>query len=310
MLAVFRYIFMILKGGLHMKVPFTGCATAIVTPMRDGGVDFHALARLIEFQMENGVSAIVPCGTTGEAPTLSGEEKKRVIAFTIKRVDGRIPVIAGCGSPSTEYAAEYAADAEKEGAAGILVVTPYYNKATDTGVYLHYKTIADRVQIPVIAYNVPGRTGLCISESAYGLLCTIPNLCGVKEASANVGYAEKIVVSYGDKLGIYSGCDELTAPIYAVGGCGVVSVLSNIMPAAMVRLCDLCQTGQMQDAAALQQVLYPMIRALFSEVSPIPVKTALSLMGLCSDEMRLPLCPMGTEGREKLALEMQRHGLI
>lgn len=293
-----------------MKVPFTGCGTAIVTPMRDGGVDFDALARLIEYQIENGVAAIVPCGTTGEAPTLSGEEKKRVIAFTIRRVDGRIPVIAGCGSPSTDYAAEYAADAEKAGADGLLVVTPYYNKATDQGIYLHYKTIAEQVKIPVIAYNVPARTGLCISESAYGLLCTIPNLCGVKEASANVGYAERIIADYGERLGIYSGCDELTAPIYAVGGSGVVSVLSNVMPAAMVRLCDLCQKGRLQDAAALQQELYPMIRALFSEVSPIPVKTALSLMGMCSDEMRLPLCSMGQEPRKRLELEMQRQGLV
>ncbi len=293
-----------------MKVPFTGCGTAIVTPMRDGGVDFDALARLIEYQIENGVAAIVPCGTTGEAPTLSGEEKKRVIAFTIRRVDGRALVIAGCGSPSTDYAVEYAADAEKAGADGLLVVTPYYNKATDQGVYLHYKTIAEQVQIPIIAYNVPARTGLCISESAYELLCTIPNLCGVKEASANVGYAERIVASYGERLGIYSGCDELTASIYAVGGCGVVSVLSNVMPAAMVRLCNLCQKGQMQDAAALQQELYPMIRALFSEVSPIPVKTALSIMGMCSDEMRLPLCPMGQEARYRLVLEMQRQGLV
>lgn len=293
-----------------MKVPFTGCATAIVTPMRDGGIDFDALARLIEYQIENGVSAIVPCGTTGEAPTLGGEEKKRVIAFTIKRVDGRIPVIAGCGSPSTEYAAEYAADAEKEGADGILVVTPYYNKATDSGVYLHYKTIAERVHVPVIAYNVPARTGLCISESAYELLCTIPNLCGVKEASANVGYAERIAASFGDKLGVYSGCDELTAPIYAVGGCGVVSVLSNIMPAEMVRLCNLCENGRLRDAAVLQQELYPMIRILFSEVSPIPVKTALSLMGLCCDEMRLPLCSMGKENKSRLMQEMQRRGLL
>ncbi len=293
-----------------MNVPFTGCGTAIVTPMRDGGVDFDALARLIEYQIENGVAAIVPCGTTGEAPTLSGEEKKRVIAFTIRRVDGRIPVIAGCGSPSTDYAAEYAANAEKEGADGLLVVTPYYNKATDQGIYLHYKIIAEQVKIPVIAYNVPARTGLCISEEAYRLLCTIPNLCGVKEASANVGYAERIAVSFGEKLGIYSGCDELTAPIYAVGGCGVVSVLSNVMPAAMVRLCDLCQKGRLQDAAGLQQELYPMIRALFSEVSPIPVKTALSLMGICSDEMRLPLCSMGQETRKRLVREMQRQGLV
>lgn len=293
-----------------MNVPFTGCGTAIVTPMRDGGVDFDALARLIEYQIENGVAAIVPCGTTGEAPTLSGEEKKRVIAFTIRRVDGRIPVIAGCGSPSTDYAAEYAANAEKEGADGLLVVTPYYNKATDQGIYLHYKIIAEQVKIPVIAYNVPSRTGLCISEEAYRLLCTIPNLCGVKEASANVGYAERIAVSFGEKLGIYSGCDELTAPIYAVGGCGVVSVLSNVMPAAMVRLCDLCQKGRLQDAAGLQQELYPMIRALFSEVSPIPVKTALSLMGICSDEMRLPLCSMGQETRKRLVREMQRQGLV
>ena len=270
-----------------MQVPFTGCGTAIVTPMRDGGVDFDALARLIEYQIENGVSAIVPCGTTGEAPTLSGEEKKRVISFTIRRVDGRVPVIAGCGSPSTEYAAEYAADAEKTGADGILVVTPYYNKATDQGIYFHYKTIADQVKIPVIAYNVPSRTGLCISESAYELLCTIPNLCGIKEASANVGYAERIAAMYGKQLGVYSGCDELTAP-----------------------MCDLCERGRLQDAAALQQKLYPMIRALFSEVSPIPVKTALSLMGLCSDEMRLPLCPMSQDARDRLEQEMKRQDLI
>ena len=292
-----------------MKLPFTGCATALVTPMRSGGVDYDALARLIELQCAAGVAALVPCGTTGEAPTLSGEEKRRIIAFTVRRA-GKIPVIAGCGSPSTAYAAEYAAIAENEGAAGVLAVTPYYNKATEEGIFLHYQAIAQQVKIPVIAYNVPSRTGMRISPAACRRLCEIPNLVGIKEASANVEYAAEIAQICAGRLAVYSGCDGLIAPIYAVGGQGVVSVLSCIAPEAVVRLCAACASGTVAEAARLQQALQPLCRALFSEVNPIPVKTALSMMGVCSDEMRLPLCRMGRENRHALHAELEKLGLL
>lgn len=293
-----------------MKPVFSGCATALVTPMRNAAVDFFSLDKLIEFQIENGIDALVACGTTGEAPTLCSDEKKRVIAATVKRAGGRVPVIAGCGSPSTEFAAEFAKVAEANGADAVMCVTPYYNKATDEGVYLHYRSIAERISIPLIAYNVPSRTGMTINENTYEALCTIPNFAGVKEASSNIATAARIISRYGDRITVYSGCDELCAPLYAVGGGGLISVASNIIPSAMVRLCSLCENGKLRDAAALQKRLTPLISALFCELNPIPVKTALSMMNMCTAEMRLPLCKMSREGKERLKTEMSSLGLL
>lgn len=293
-----------------MYIPFEGCATALITPFRSGAVDYPALKRLIEFQIENGVSALVACGTTGEAPTLCSDEKREVIAFTVRVSRGRVPVIAGCGSPSTAFAARFASDAEKDGASAVLCVTPYYNKATDMGVYMHYKTVAEATSLPLIAYNVPSRTGLSITREAYSQLCELPNFCGVKEASGNASYAGKISSEFSERFSLWSGCDELTAPLYALGGRGVISVLSNIMPAEVSELCRLCGEGKMAEAAGLQLRLMPMIEALFSEINPIPVKTALHAMGFCTPEMRLPLCRMGNKNEENLRRRMKEFSLI
>lgn len=288
---------------------FSGCATALVTPMRNSAVDFAALDRLIDFQTENGVSAIVVCGTTGEAPTLCTDEKQRIIAAAVSRVHGRIPVIAGCGSPSTKFAADFARIAETNGADAVMCVTPYYNKATDEGVYLHYNAIAENISIPVIAYNVPSRTGMTISEDTYEKLCGIPRFAGVKEASSNVGLTSRLTSRYGDRMKVYSGCDELCAPMYAAGASGLISVASNIVPSAMVRLCSLCERGLLHDAAELQKRLCPLISALFCELNPIPVKAALAIMNMCSDELRLPLCKISKDGEKRLRREMTQFGL-
>lgn len=293
-----------------MTIPFTGCATALVTPMRDGAVDYSVLGRLIEFQISNGVGALIPCGTTGEAPTLSGDEKRRVIAYTVERTGGRIPVIAGCGSPSTLLAARYAEEAAKSGADGILCVTPYYNKATEEGLYLHYSAVARASGLPVIVYNVPQRTGLSVSRGAYERLCDIPEVCAVKEASGDVQNATRLIACFGSRLAFYCGCDEICAPFYAAGGRGLISVASNAAPKKLARLCSICEGGRLRDAAALQKELSPFISALFSEVSPIPVKRALYYMGMCSDEVRLPLCSMSAAGSERLRCSMEALGLL
>lgn len=293
-----------------MKKPFSGCATALVTPMKGGAVDCLSLERLIERQIEAGVSAIVPCGTTGEASTLGREEKRRVISVSVRRAGGRVPVIAGCGSTSTAMVKELAAEAEALGASAVLCLSPYYNKASEEGVYLHFKEVCQRVSIPVIAYNIPQRTGLSIEVGTYGRLAGIPNFAGVKEASGSVGYAGRIASRYADALAIYSGNDELTAPLYALGASGVISVLANVAPERMVELCRLCEEGKLSEAAKAQRALLPLAEALFSEVNPIPVKTALAKMGLCTDEMRLPLCKMKPDKEEKLFSVMKDMGLI
>lgn len=292
------------------KVPFHGCATALVTPMKCGAVDYSALTRLIERQIEGGVSALVPCGTTGEASTLGHDEKRRVISHTVEAARGRVKVIAGCGSTSTAALSILAREAEIDGADGVLCLTPFYNKANREGVYLHFKTVCDHVSIPVIAYNVPSRTGLSIDMDTYGRLSGIPNFAGVKEASSNALYAAQILSRYREDFPLYSGSDELCAPLYALGASGVISVVSNVVPERMVELCRLCEEGRVSEAAEKQLALLPLMEALFSEVNPIPVKTALSTLGLCTDEMRLPLCHMNSDKRSRLLYEMRRMGLV
>lgn len=298
------------KKGIIMKIPFKGCATAIVTPMKGGAVDYGCLEGLVDRQIEAGVSALVPCGTTGEASTLCREEKRRIIECTVKSAAGRVPVVAGCASTSTAIAASLARDAQEAGAAAVLCLTPYYNRASEEGVYLHFKEVCESVCVPVIAYNVPKRTGVCIDTDTYERLCTIENFAGVKEASGNAGYVSRIAWRAGERMAIYSGSDELTAPLYALGASGVISVLSNIVPERMVELCRLCETGSVWEAARAQIALLPLAEALFSEVNPIPVKTALAKMGLCTDEMRLPLCKMKPDKAEKLFEVMRGMGLI
>ena len=291
-------------------IPFHGCATALVTPMKSGAVDYGALTRLIERQIEGGVSALVPCGTTGEASTLGHEEKRRVIAHTVEKADGRVPVIAGCGSTSTSLLAILAREAEIDGADAVLCLTPFYNKATNEGVFLHFKTVCDHVSLPVIAYNVPSRTGVSIDMDTYGRLTELKNFAGVKEASGNAVYASRVLSRYHSTFPLYSGTDELCASLYALGASGIVSVVSNVVPERVSRLCRLCEEGKLSEAAEEQLSLLPLTEALFSEVNPIPVKTALASMGLCTDEMRLPLCHMNSSTKTRLLYEMKKLNIL
>ena len=292
------------------NLPFRGAATAVVTPIKNGEIDFEAFERIIKMQTDAGITALVICGTTGESPTLTESEKLALFRFALDAAKKKAKIIAGCGSPSTEFTASLARQAEAIGVDAILTVTPYYNKCTREGLYLHYKAIAEQTTLPLIAYNVPARTGFDIPIEAYEKLSEIEKLIGIKEASGNVIKAEKIKAMYGERFAIYSGNDDLIAPIYAIGGRGVVSVISNIMPKEISLLCRLCEEGNLTEAANLQTYLYPMVEALFSEVNPIPAKTALSLMGICSDEMRLPLSPMSEAARKKLMGTMEKFGLL
>ena len=292
------------------NILFKGCATALITPMKSGAVDYSALTKLVERQIEGGVSALVPCGTTGEAATLSAEEKRRVIAHTVKASQGKVPVIAGCASTSTNLLAKLAIQSEEDGADGVLCLTPFYNKATEEGIYLHFKTVCESVNIPVIAYNVPQRTGLSIDVDTYGRLSSLKNFAGLKEASGNTLYSARILSRYRNSFPLYSGTDELISSLYALGATGVISVLSNIVPRQVSELCSLCSEGRLSDAASAQMELMGLIEALFSEISPIPVKTALAKMGLCTDEMRLPLCKMRDHNAEHLFSVMKEMGIM
>ena len=276
-----------------IKIPFTGVATAVVTPMKDGKIDFEAFSRIIEMQIAGGADAVVVCGTTGESPTLTEKEKLSLFESAVAESAGRIKVIAGCGSPSTSFTVELTKKAARLGADAVLTVTPYYNKCSAEGLYLHYKAVAEAAEVPVIAYNVPPRTGMDIPMEAYEKMAEIENLVGIKEASGSVTKTEQIISRFGDRFALYSGCDELIAPLYAGGAVGVVSVVSNILPEETALLCSYLAQGKLREASALQIKLYPLIRALFSDVSPIPVKYALSKMGICRNELRLPLSPAG-----------------
>lgn len=285
---------------------FSGASTALITPFKNGEVDFECLGRLIEMQISAGIRALVLCGTTGEAATLSEDEKAAVIEYSAKKIAGRVPLIAGCSSPSSECAARLAKKAREKGADAILTTTPYYNKCTPEGLYLHYKSVAEASEIPLIAYNVPSRTGMNILPCHYERLSEIDCLVAIKEASGNVAQCEDIISRYGDRFDLYSGCDELVCPIYAVGGKGVISVVSNLFPAKVARLCESWETGREKDAVRTQLELYPLICSLFLEVNPIPVKCAMAHLGLSEEEFRLPLCPMSEKNRSIMTEEIDR----
>jgi len=292
------------------KLVFRGAATALVTPFRDGAVNYAELERLLEFQIENGIDAVVVCATTGEAPTLEDGEHQRIIEFAAETVNGRIPVIAGTGSNNTGHAVKMSVEAQKNGADALLCVTPYYNRATDEGLVRSFTAIADAVDIPVILYNVPSRTAVSISRSVYARLAGHPNIVGVKDASGNIAEAAALASECGDRLAIYSGNDDMTVPILSLGGAGVISVLSNIAPKAVSSICSAWFTGDRDTARGLQLKYMPLIRALFSEVNPIPVKTALAAMGFDTGEFRLPLCEMNPRAADVLYAEMSRAGII
>ena len=288
---------------------FTGAGCAIVTPFAaDGSVDYPALERLLDFQIDNGTDAIIICGTTGESSTLTEEEHSQVIAHTIQYVNHRVPVIAGTGSNDTATAVMLSKQAEEDGADAVLLVTPYYNKATQNGLKMHFKTIADAIKIPVILYNVPSRTGCNISIDTYKELAKVPNIVATKEASGNMSLAAEIA-AYTD-LDIYSGNDDQVMPILSLGGKGVISVTSNLMPKEKHDEVALFNAGKQAEALAIQAKILTFEKALFMDVNPIPVKEALNIMGFKAGECRLPLCSMSDEQIAKLRSAMEPLGLV
>ena len=288
---------------------FQGMATAMVTPMTATGVDYEALARFIEFQIASGINALVAVGTTGESATLSQDERKEAIRFTVEKVAGRVPVIAGTGTNNTEHVLDFTKSACTYGADGVLVVTPYYNKATQNGLYAHYCAVADASTKPVIMYNVPSRTGCNLLPDTVARLAEHPNIAGLKEASGNMAQVVEIIARCGDKLHVYSGEDALTVPMMSMGGKGCISVLSNVVPKMAVEMSDYCFTGDFAKAAALQCKMLPLIDALFCEVNPIPAKAAVSAMGFGQEHLRMPLTPMEPEHRKVLFAEMEKLGV-
>lgn len=287
------------------KTVFEGVATAIVTPMNASGVDYEAFGKLIDWQIACGVDAIVAAGTTGEGSTLTDEEHREVLKFCVERVAGRIPVIAGTGSNDTAYAIELTEYACKIGADAMLLVTPYYNKATQNGLITSFRAIADRSSKPCILYNVPSRTGCNLLPATVAALAEHPNIVGVKEASGNISQIAQIAALCGDKIDIYSGNDDQIVPILSLGGKGVISVLSNPLPAETAKICRLWREGKTKEAAALQLKLLPLIDALFCEVNPIPVKAAMAAMGYGENYLRLPLTSM-EKAHEEVLLKLLR----
>ena len=284
---------------------FTGTATALVTPMNSSGVDYDSLGRLIDWQIQEGVKALVVCATTGEAPTLTDNEHCKVLDFAIKRSKGRVPVIAGTGSNDTAHAIMMTQFACTIGADAVLCVTPYYNRPTQSGLIASFTAIADAATAPVILYNVPSRTGTAIEPETYGILADHPNICAVKEAGSNWIKIMETFRVVGDRLDIYSGNDDTIVPLLSMGGKGVISVLSNPLPAETVAICDLFRAGKVKESAALQLKLLPLIDALFSEVNPVPVKAAMAAMGYGENYLRLPLTPMEAD-HEQVLLRLLR----
>lgn len=289
---------------------FTGAATALITPTTKDGVDYASLERLIHWQIEEGIDALVICGTTGEGSTLSDREHREVLQAALRFADGRVPMIAGTGSNDTDYAIDLSAYACSIGYDALLVVTPYYNKTTQRGLVAMYTAIADAATKPLILYDVPSRTGVGIEPATYALLAEHPRIAAIKEANGNISKIVETAALVGDRLDIYSGNDDEIVPIMACGGKGVISVLSNVAPRATSALCHRFLEGDTAGAMAMQKQYLPLIRALFSEVNPIPVKAAMAAMGFCEDHLRLPLVQMEESHRTVLLLRMREAGLL
>lgn len=288
---------------------FKGAATAIITPMKRGEVDFDALRRLVDFQIENGIDALVAAGTTGESSTLTDEEHVEVIKTVVDRAAGRVPVIAGTGSNDAAYAIKLSQDACRLGADALLLVTPYYNKATQTGLIAMYKEIAANVDRPIVLYNVPSRTGVNIEPSTYLALADVPNIVAIKEANGNIGKIVETMSLVSGKLDLYSGNDDQIVPLMSLGGLGVISVLSNLLPRETSEMCHAFLRGDIRAAAAAQFRYHRLIDALFSEVNPIPVKAAMTRMGYGDGSIRLPLTPMTEANENKLVALMREAGI-
>lgn len=292
------------------KTVFKGVATALITPFRDGAIDYDAFGRLIDWQIDCGINGLVVCGTTGEASTLSDDEHRDAIAYAVKRSAGRVPVIAGTGSNDTAYALDLTRCACEAGADAVLVVTPYYNKATQSGLVQMFTEIADKSAAPVILYNVPSRTGVNIAPVTYRELADHPNIVAIKEANGDISKIVETMSYVQGKLDLYSGNDDQIVPLMALGGVGVISVLSNVMPAETVEMTRRFFAGDIAGAAQLQYKYHALIDALFCEVNPIPVKAAMSMLGWCEDSLRLPLTPMSDGPRAKLRAAMLDLGLV
>ena len=293
-----------------MKTPiFEGIATALITPITESGIDYEAFGRLIDWQIDEGVNALVICGTTGESSTLTDGEHREAIAYAVKRAAHRVPIIAGTGSNDTAYALSLTEFSGKAGADGVLVVTPYYNKATQNGLVQMFTKIADVSSVPVILYNVPSRTGVNIAPATVKELSKHPNISGIKEAGGNISAVAEIAALCGDDINIYSGNDDQIVPIMSLGGKGCISVLSNVLPRQSAELCAKMLKGDYKGAAEMQLKYLPLINALFSEVNPIPVKAAMAAMGWCEDYLRLPLTTMEPAHREVLFAEMRKAGI-
>ena len=292
------------------KTIFTGAATAIITPFKDGKIDYVSFKKIIEDQIAGGVDGIVVAGTTGEAATLTHEEHCECIDFVVKEVDGRVPVIAGTGSNDTAYGIELSQYACKAGADALLLVTPYYNKATPKGLIKNFLETAEKTDKPIILYNVPSRTGCNISLPVYKELAKHERIVAVKEASGNISAIAELIAECGDYFDIYSGNDDQIVPIMSLGGKGVISVLSNVLPRETHELCNLCLNGNYKDAAEMQLKYLKLINTLFCEVNPVPVKTAMAALNYCTEEMRLPLCEMDDANKEKLLAVMKAHSLL
>jgi 4-hydroxy-tetrahydrodipicolinate synthase len=284
---------------------FSGTFTALITPFKNGEVDVEALEGLVEFQIEHGVNGLVPCGTTGETPAMSEEEDRVVVETVVRVAAGRVPVVAGTGSNSTDMAIKYTKMAKEVGADGSLQVAPYYNKPTQEGLFRHFATIAESTDLPLILYNIPGRTSVTISAETMARLAEIPNIVGVKDSTLSMNMISDIKRGCGEEFDILSGDDPMTLPLIALGGVGVISVASNVAPGAVSDMVGALLEGDWERGRELHYELLPLFRALFVETNPIPVKTAASLLGLCSDEMRLPMIPLSGENLRILQRVME-----
>jgi 4-hydroxy-tetrahydrodipicolinate synthase len=289
---------------------FGGSIVAIVTPFRNGKIDEDAYRELIEFQIRNGTSAIVPCGTTGESATLSMEEHSRVIEITIEAVKKRVPVIAGTGGNSTREAIELTTHAKKSGADATLQVVPYYNKPTQEGLFQHFKSIAKEVSLPQVLYNIPGRTGVNMLPQTIARIAELPEVVAIKEASGDLGQMAEIVRLAGERITLLSGDDNLTLPVLAIGGKGVISVVANIVPGDSAQMVRAWENGDVQKAREIFYKLLPLCQAMFYETNPIPVKTSLAMLGKVKEEFRLPMCPLSPANREKLEKALKEYGLM
>lgn len=290
---------------------FTGAAIAIITPMNaDGSINYNELGKMIDYQIENGTDAIVICGTTGEASTMTDEEHLECIRYTVEKTAKRVPVIAGTGSNDTKYAVELSKEAEAVGADGLLLVTPYYNKTTQKGLIAHFTAVADAVSIPIILYNIPGRTGMNMDVATVKELAKHPNIVAVKEASGNISYAAKLIAECGDMIDVYSGNDDMIVPLMSLGGKGVISVLSHVIPKETHDMVQLCLDNNFAEATKLQIEYLELINNLFIEVNPIPVKEAMNMLGWNAGPCRLPLYEMSDDHKAALRASLVKHGLI